>query len=91
MAMSDAILSPAMLASVKAKITAKNPDFDANIGSDLDWFIEAIVEGVSEEVIAHIVALAQVAGVVTVTSVSGVTTGPSASGPGAGTSAGTIT
>jgi hypothetical protein len=77
---------PGLTTFVKGKITSKNPAFDPNIGTDMDWLIEAICEGVVE----YIQANAQVNTTVAVASVGGVTTGPSASGPGTGTGSGTI-
>jgi hypothetical protein len=74
-------------ASIKAKVAAKNDQFDAMIGDDMDWLFEAI----GEAVVAEIQTYAQVVSTVTVASVSGVTTGPSLSGPGTGTATGTIT
>lgn len=71
------MLGPALTEYIKAKVVAKNPDFAAKIGDDMDWLFEAIGEGVVEYVQAN----AQVA----VVSVSGVTTGGAASGPGTGT------
>jgi hypothetical protein len=74
-------------ASIKAKVAAKNDQFDAMIGDKMDWLFDAIGEAVIEEVQAY----AQVVSTVTVISVSGVTTGAGISGPGTGTATGTIT
>jgi len=63
---------------MKTKILTSNPQF-ADLGDQLDYLLAAI----SEAVVEHVRASAEVT--VTVTSVSGVTTGPGVSGPGTGT------
>ena len=76
MAMNPTILSPALVASLKAKARAKNSfiaDLLDNPDANIDWVFETMAEAVAEEVILHI----QTAGVVNTVVTPGVPPAPS--------------
>lgn len=61
MPMSSVICSPVAVTSVKLKLREKNPALAAQIDAenvDFDYLVEAIVEGVVEEVLSHIATFA---------------------------------
>ncbi len=50
-----------LAAAIKSQVQSANPDYAANVGSEMDWLFDAIATAV----VAHIAASAVVAGTTT--------------------------